>query len=589
MADLDALTVEELEALQSGGLDALSVEALQRLQGTVMPMPPMEAAQAPTPSVTPPTGLERAGNLAMEGISGFNRAGLASADFLTSPLQALAQVGGFDLPTFSEQGTPRGAFAGDGLATDVAASAGELSNLSAVSGGILRKAAQSLDDVIRFIAPSSRDATTLNVVRTLGNTTAADDIALGAVSGGGGAAGGEAAASVVGEEFKDTGRLLGEVVSPAVWVGATQSLLRVGRNMLDNTAAAAPTPQELKNTSRLMYNKLDEAGVTTDGPSTALMQNRINKFIADNNINTATGTGAISSRLRAIAKEAEAGGVSFGFLDQAQTSLQKLAGTATDTPAKLARDASDMLGSFLADAAPNIPIGAEGLNAQGVVDAAKSLWRRGSVAENIDEIVKTAAIDSDNTGVSYLATFRKKLNDLRKPNSKEGRFLTAKEKDMIGEAIKGGRVENFLKLASNIGFNSNDLVRSVLVTSLVGSGGFAAGGAGGSAAAILGATAIGSIAEAGANNIFKRNATAMRAYMRAGSNAEDITRLYMRTTPRAKRDPAELTKLFLVNQVDLTALRDTGLGKMPLVADSVALGIVAQSMMSEEAKQPPQQ
>jgi hypothetical protein len=114
-------------------------------------------------------------------------------------------------------------------------------------------------------------------------------------------------------------------------------------------------------------------------------------------------------------------------------------------------------------------------------------------------------------------------------------------------------------------------------------------GAGG---AIVGVTLIADVLKGRAANIFKKNATAMRAYMRAGSNAEDITRLYTRSTPRAERDPTDLTALFLENQVDLAALRDTGLGKMPLVSDAVALGIGAESIMIEEAQQqqqPPQQ
>lgn len=584
MADLSTLTNDELLTLQSKGLAGLSTEALQRLQGGSFPTPPMESGQA-LASAPAPTGLQRAGNIAMEGISGFNRAGLATADFLTSPLQGLAQLGGFDLPTFSDAGTPRGAFAGQGLATDVASGAGELANLSASAGGVLRAASQSLDDVVRFIAPSSRDATVANVIRTLGNTSIADDLVLGGVSGAGGALGGEVAAAIGGEGARGTGELLGNVVSPAVWIGTTQSLIRVGKSLINNTTDVAPTAAQLKNASRLMYRKLDEAGVTTNGPSTTMMQGRIAAFVRDNNISTATGTGAVATRLRAIAKQADQGGVSYGFLDQAQTSLEKLAGTATDTPAKLARDASDMLGSFLAEASPNIPMAAQGLNADEVVNAAKSLWRRGSTAANIDKIIETSLIDAENTGGSYLKAFRKQLNDLRKPDSKEGRFLTTKEKGMIGEAIKGGKFENLMRLASNIGFNSNDLVRSVLVTSAIGAAGAQAGGVAGSGAAILGATLVGEAATIIANNIFKRNATALRAYMRAGSNAEDITRLYMRTTPRAERDPAELTSLFLTNQVDLSALRQTGLGKMPLVADSVAMGIVAQGIIREEEAQ----
>tara|TARA_R110000772_G_scaffold16270_4_gene46421 strand:+ start:2143 stop:3960 length:1818 start_codon:yes stop_codon:yes gene_type:complete len=573
-------------------------EERAKRDGTAMPTPPMEtpAAQDPTPSVVPPTGLERAGNLAMEGVAGFNRATLGTADFLTSPLQAIAQVGGFDLPTFSEQGTPRGAFAGDGLATDMAAGAGELANLSAVSGGILRKAAQSLDDVVRFVAPSSRDATTLNVIRTLGNTTAADDIALGGVSGAGGAGGGELGVLLGGENFRDIGKFTGEVVSPAAWMGATQSLMRVGKSLIDNTADVAPSTANLKTASQLLYNKLDEAGVTTSQPSTAALTNQLNKFMSVNEVSRLSGQGPLYNTLQGIKKEAEAnGGLTFGLLNDIVSGMRKRAKGNTDQASSITREAADLLDSFLDTAALNVPVGSANLDASEVRNAARGLWRRSSVAKNIDDMMETALIDSEETGKSFVPAFRKKLNNLRKPDSEEGKFLTKKEKEMIGEVIRGGGVEKMLNLAGSIGFSSNDLIRSIIiggattavVTGTVMSGPAVGAGAGG---AIVGVTLIADVLKGRAANIFKKNATAMRAYMRAGSNAEDITRLYTRSTPRAERDPTDLTALFLENQVDLAALRDTGLGKMPLVSDAVALGIGAESIMIEEAQQqPPQQ
>tara|TARA_R110002094_G_scaffold153354_3_gene140877 strand:+ start:2507 stop:4393 length:1887 start_codon:yes stop_codon:yes gene_type:complete len=628
MADLDALTVEELEALQSGGLDALSVDALQRLQGTAMPptesgmstesvtrfkgmqtpskfpLPPIEGGafqypEASATSVEPPTGLEKVGNLAMEGVASVNRAGLGTADLVTSPVQALSQVLGFEMPSFSSLGTPKGGFAGEGLATDVMAAGGQLAVAGVMAGATTRYIASTLDDLVMNMPVSERGATLVNVVSQMGKTTPQQDLALSALAGSGGAVTGEVGAAIGGEEFRQPAELLGQITTPAVvpslWRATTQGLLSIGR---DFVAEAAPSVTNLKNTSRLLFSKLDEAGVLTNGPSTTAIIKRLEGFIDERNISSATGTSPIEIVLRGIIKKAEGGGVTYGFLNESQTNLQSIAGAAVDTPATRAREAYKILGSFLDDASPLMPVGSEGLNASEVLRGARSLWRRASVADNMDNIVNDTTVRTTAARTDFIPAFRKDLAKLLKSNSKEGQFLTETERTQLTSIVSGGRLEKMFEAAGAIGFSSGDLAKSIMVSGAVGV--FQAGptvgvGVGtGVGAAILTANAIGAAAKSRAGTIFKANAKRMQAYIRAGSNAEDITRLYTRSTPRAERNAADLTALFLENKVDFFTLRASGLGKMPLVADSVALGIASQNVINqaEEAQQqqqPPQQ
>jgi len=159
-------------------------EARAERDGTAAPV--VTAPEAPA-TVQPAAAQAEAINpvlgLGMEAVTAVNRVGASMFDIATAPVQALLNVAGAEVPTLRSTVAERGAFAGEGVATDIVAGGAELAVLSATGGGATRMLASSLDDIARF-----GERTLDRVIRTLGGTTPAQDVMLGAVAGGGGRA-----------------------------------------------------------------------------------------------------------------------------------------------------------------------------------------------------------------------------------------------------------------------------------------------------------------------------------------------------------------------------------------------------------------
>jgi len=606
MADLSALTDEELDILQSQGLSGLSDEALDRLEGIATPAstpPPAPAQPSDVPTLNNPvTGrypnrpfdpvrslVERApqpvqagANLAMEAVAGFNRPMAAVADVAMSPAQFVLQQAGVEDPTLSGRVGQRGDFAGEGLATDIASATGEIASFSSVVGAGTRAISRGLQELTPY-----GETTMARVLESMGKTTPVQEIAGGAVAGGGGEVSAEAAAQVFGEDYREGGRLAGQVLSPTAWFATTDLIRSAVRN-------TAPSVEVLRGGSRALYKLLDDAGLQANGPSIASMQNRINKFIVDQGLTPAATTGPVKTKLTQLLKDAENGNVTYGMLDEVHGVLRGM-GKGNDHLGVQAKAAAEMLDDMIMNMAVTDTSALGGKEVREVITAARGLWRRASVAQTMDDAVQAATLKTEINGSSFVKNYRTELGRLLKKGTKDGKFLTKEEKTMMREVIKGGRVENMLHMAENLGFSSNDLVRSILVGGAVGgavgsASGNTAAGLTATGAAILGSTALSAIFKAGANKLFKNNANYLRSVIKAGPDANELVRTYYKYTPRNERDPAQLARLFLSSQANIAALQASGKPTNALVTDAILLGLGGQRLMQEEdeAQQPPQ-
>ena len=185
-----------------------------------------------------PSVPQQAGNVAMEAVAGFNRSLLGLADIVgPNTIAAVGELVGKDLgvdPQFFTKtfGEERGAFAGDGLATDIAATAGELTSLGGVTGLALKGAGKLLP------AATTGESALIGSARQVAQTAPASEAALGGVSGVG---------QEVGRELGgETGALVGGVVAPLGAAGIFQVLRpKFGVNtpkLIDETTGA-PTKQ----------------------------------------------------------------------------------------------------------------------------------------------------------------------------------------------------------------------------------------------------------------------------------------------------------------------------------------------------------
>jgi hypothetical protein len=167
------------------------------------------------------------GNLSLEAVSAFNRAMFGLADmFGPGAIQELLQLSGSDIdfPQFSDLSEPKGAFAGQGVGTDVAAGIGEGASLAAGGGAALRQVPRLLPQTSRLEAP------VVGLTRELTKVNPAVDVAAGGFAGGG---------QVAGQELGgDAGAVAGSVIGGVTGAGVAQGVKRAATDLISNSNIA---------------------------------------------------------------------------------------------------------------------------------------------------------------------------------------------------------------------------------------------------------------------------------------------------------------------------------------------------------------
>ena len=87
-----------------------------------------------------------------------------------------------------------------------------------------------------------------------------------------------------------------------------------------------------------------------------------------------------------------------------------------------------------------------------------------------------------------------------------------------------------------------------------------------------------------ANQQFRANARLGQELIKLGdiAKAEDIARIYLRETPRDRRNARDLTALLLNSRADVSELRTLPIGQNKLVSDAAALAIAIDNLSNEE-------
>jgi hypothetical protein len=536
--------------------------------------------QVPAATVREPQpGLKE---YAGEAISAFVRPASSLFDIATAPGQALLRGAGFDVPTLRSTVAERGEFAGEGAMSQAIAAAGELGSMAVTGGGFQRFLAKGLTEVGRF-----GESTLSRVLQSLGASTPTDDLIMGMVSGAGGEAAAELSSDLFGEESREFGRFAGQVVSPAAWAVTSRSLINISKNLL---AEAAPSIERIRGAARAGYAMLDEAGVQANGPSISMLRKKVGDFANEFNIDPSTGKGALDAKLNQLLLAAESGKVSYGFLSEVSSSLKKLGG-ATDTQGYNSRQAAEMIDEIIFDIVPENPEVLGGQSVSELIDKTRDLWRRASVAQNIENLQESARLNAMKEGGDYVKSFRNSLINFLKPTNKQLKFLNREEKKILEDIVKGNSIENTLKGFSRIGINSADYIKTLLI----GSAGTAISSlqygqplittaAAATGVGALSVTGLSAIAKAISNQLFRSNARLGQQLIKLGdiSKAEDVARIYLKETPKDRRNARDLTALLLNSSGDVSELRTLPIGQNKLVSDSVALAIAVDNLSNEE-------
>lgn len=538
------------------------------------PTAPIQATQP----VAPPTALQQAGNVAMEAVAGFNRPMAAVADFAMTPVRAVRQaVTGRDT-TLSSGVAQRGDFAGPGLATDTASATGEIASSAGIIGGVTRLTSRAIQEMTVY-----GESTIAKVLEQMGRTKPAQEIIAGGFSGAGGELSGEAAAAAFGEDYRQAGQIAGQLIAPTAWFAATDRIVAA-------VNAGAPSTDKIRGGARALYTMLEDAGLKANGPSQAMMRKQITDFIEEQGLSPATTTGPLKTKLTQLLKDVEDGNVTYKMLDEVHGVLNGL-GKSGDTLGTQSASAARMLDDMIINMEVDDTAAIGGRSVKDVITEARGLWRRASVAQTMDETLEKALLSTDASRGDFVKHYRRELAKLLSKTNKEGKYFTEAERAGIRQAVRGGSLERTLEAVSNaVGFNSNDLMRSVVVSSVFGGAGFAAAGPTGAGLAIAGSTALAGALRLKANSLFKNNASYLRSIIKAGPNARDIAAAYRRYTPRDQRNAGDLASLFVSNGASVDVLRTQG-PTTGILADAVFLAAGAENVMNskreEEANQPP--
>lgn len=518
-------------------------------------------------------------NPAMELAAGFNRpfAWLADKTVMT-PINLVRQIQGKPFILLEDMVGQKGQFNGEGLITDVAAAAGELSGSFLGGGTVTRLVSGLIDDAARM-GPS----TLRRVVKELGRASPSDDIAMGLASGAGGEFTAEAVEKYLGEEYESAGRTAGQLASPVAWSITMQSLLNVGKNIM----ASAPKAQELKGAGRALFMKLDEAKLYSPDGGAGVAQS-VARTVSEEQIvpELFPKMSMISNNLMRRAKK---GKLTFNYLDKVHSLLKRHASQNQDVESYVAGKLADTVDDAIFSLVPLNPDALGGISQQQAIIAARTYWRRGAVVDKLDRIFKNTKTEVLGNKADFQQTLRSKLTELMK-DKKFANTLTDHDRGAIIDLMKGGGIRQTLEAVAKLGMNSDDYSRSIFYAGL--------GGLGAAITkteinpAIPAALAAGlTVTKASsmlANQAFKRNAAMMRAVIQAGPNAEKVARAYIASTPKNLRSPQELSALLLSVNANLPSISQAPMSKMPLVADAVYLATWAQAeMLKEKAKETP--
>ena len=594
-------TYEQLISAARNADAAGDADAAKKLLEAAAPLRPSVDKPAPTPTPSPvaevqKSGVDRALDLTGEAVAGLNRPITSLIDFATTPLRAVEQqvrpyaqsmLGieseGFASP-FSLRGMvpERGEFAGEGVATDIAAGTGELTGM-VMSGAPVQRF------ISQMIAKSLQTGTAKNVFELLGSGKSIDDIIFGTTGG----LGGESAAALAGQaEFLPEGaeefaRLSGQIITPA----AAQALLKQVTNFATNRLLneAIPSTEALKGASSYIYNQLDELGVKAGKESTQRLSSNLSKFL-DEEITTDPMYGTVRNRVVKLLDAIKSGDVTFGTIDTARGKLAEQAAAGTDDIARTAGIAAKLIDEEIlrmTGSAPSQTV--DGRTIAEAVKTARELWRRSNTSKQIDKVSNNAAVDavSHREGNKpYEYYLRQGIASLLK-NDKKTMTFTDKEKKALRAFIEGGKIENALMTLGNLGAKAGT-VASGLITGAIGTFAYATAnpslitpiaiGAGTAASSYLVGKGLQQLSLAA----LKNNGNLMKGMIRAGNDAEAIARSYVSNTPSGKRDARVLSALLMRNNADLSSLRGTAFGDSSLGQSTIAIYDLYNRALSEE-------
>lgn len=481
--------------------------------------------------------------------SAINRGAVNMADFFVGkPAQAIAGLAGQEIPTLAQtelgQAATTGNFMQPGLARDVVRSAGELAAPGAVGGAALRTAAKAVPQVQAGLQTLGQ-----RVTGQLGSGTAAGDVAGAGLAGAGLEVGGEAgeAADIAlggtGETGRQVGEFAGSIAFPIGGAIVKETAKRIATPAVKKLLTeSAPTIEGLKDAARKVYKDIDDTGAIIDSRRVTGLGDELQTLAKREGFDA-----DIHPKVNAALKRFESAKGSDLTVTEIDT-LRKVSRAA----AKSNEADEQRLGSLLINKIDDFLDGLKPKDFKkggGEIGAkfrdARQLWSRAKKSELLEDAFEKARNQATGFENGIRVQFRQIIN-----NKKKSRGFTAEELDAMKKVVRGGTAENIAKMIGRFGFSEGQ-ASNMLMGSLGVAGGFAVGGSAGGVAVPL----IGQVSRNLAQKLTRNNAELTNTIVKAGKNAENVARAYIKAVPVKERSAQELSELLLRPDVGLRQLQ----------------------------------
>lgn len=326
-------------------------------------------------------------------------------------------------------------------------------------------------------------------------------------------------------------------------VGAIPKTQKVPTNVKKAIIKAAPEVKSLNEAKKAAYKRLDESGIKVKPAAYAVFADNLAVKLKRQGLRQSQAPKAYSALEEILKGKGDA--KSLADLDE----LRKIAGDAT-----MSKDAPDVkyAGMIVNEIDKNI----DNLSARigGKFKEARGLAQRAIKQRSLAEMIES----SQEYASGPINGLKLQAQALMKRIAKgKVKGYTQAEKNAIRNISQGTRASNMARELSKLGFGDQQASNMLLTTMGAGGAGAmgaAAFGAGGLALAALPVT-IGEIAKKTLKRLTDNNIKYADALIRAGKNAEEITKAYIKYTPLAKRNVSDLTDLLLQEGVDPSKLK----------------------------------
>ncbi len=305
---------------------------------------------------------------------------------------------------------------------------------------------------------------------------------------------------------------------------------------------AAPEIDQLKNTSRAVFDELDDSGVRIKPETFENLNKTIKRNLKGFRERTAPQTANVLKEFDADVGKT----LNFADFDELRTIAQGVARSLDSNESRLGISIIETMDDFLDTISPDNLIKG-GLKATDIAPkhrVARELWGRARRSETIMEAFDKAKNSPGGFEKGIVPQLRTILN-----NKKKAKFFKPEEIKVMQEVVRGTTSSNLAKMIGRFGFSGNIV-------------GGAVGAAGGGA--ILGTPGaiiipvIGEVSKKLAGRLTRKGADFADAVVRAGTNADDIAKVYLKNTPKAARKAEELSELLMRPDISLDNLIVSG-------------------------------